>query len=209
MRLLLFVFVLMISSQISAQVPMKGKPMRFQTNLVGPPSFLLSNSSSKTWRATVGVNHRISNQPWLSLTHTLEFLNYQETFESWWFFQHPFSPYNPWFGAGDLNHKQLSYCLGLRFETGSDDSKLYLFGEPEIVFGYRWGRKMAHLLDGGRDIDVNETSISPRIKAGICFRLTRTFSLDLASELLSQKFMGVGSSKWVILPILNLNIAIK
>jgi hypothetical protein len=204
----LALLLLMIGiSQLKAQDP-KAEPSRsVVVDIAGPPSYFLSRSETQTWRIVAGYEHHPFGKKWLGLTHSIEYLHFHEEFTDWWFFQYPFTPLNAWYGDGYLDHKQLTYVIGLRMRARIGITPLTLFAEPRLGLGYRWGRKMAYQSNASMDYDVHESSISPRLRAGLNLRFSKLLSLEGAADLYPQKYMGSGSVRWQLLPILNLKFS--
>ena len=204
----LAVLLLMIGfSRLQAQETVAEATRSIVVDLAGPPSYFLSKKGNQTRRFVVGFEHHPFGKRWISVTHSIEYLRFHEEFTDWWFFQLPFTPLNAWYGGGYLDHKQLSYVIGLRMRARIGNTPLTLFAEPRLGLGYRWGRKMAYQSNASRDYNVHESAISPRLRAGVNLRFSKLLSFEGAADLYSQKYMGSGSVRWQLLPVLNLKFS--
>ncbi len=208
MRSLLLTALSALSTLLHGQQTADSDQKRSITvDVAGVPMNFLTNPERERWRNAAGYAHSPFGKPWITLTHSVEFMRYQETFETWWFFQYPFTPSENWFVRGRLDTKQVSYVIGLRLSGKLGNSPLSLFAEPRLGLGYRWGRKMADLSDAGMDFDVHEFGVSARMRAGADLRMSTHFGMEAAADLASVKYMGSGKSTWQLWPVLNLKYA--
>ena len=207
MRKVLFLSVFLLASiSMKAQDSTVALNRYLSIDLAGPSTYFLRTAEDKTWRCLVGYTHSPFKKEWISLSHSIEFLNYLERFSSYWYYQHPFSPLFPVWEKGKLQHRQFSYIVGAPIQKGFGKGTFGIFFEPGLAFGMRWGRKRQDDVDASRDFVAKEIAISPRLRAGISLNISNTIKLDIGTEFFYQKFMGVGKHEYGLLPVLNLGI---